>query len=99
MLGITAAPQWTSTERGLELGDLRAFGYVLFLHIAIIFLSPCLGLFGVDKLIVLLVNTGSRVYRMCRWGSMSSRRALLRSMVRRVDLGILRCIRQEILFL
>ncbi|GBE85493.1 hypothetical protein SCP_0800100 [Sparassis crispa] len=27
VLGITAAPQWTDTPRGLELGDLRAFGY------------------------------------------------------------------------
>ncbi|EIM84142.1 DUF917-domain-containing protein [Stereum hirsutum FP-91666 SS1] len=27
VLGITAAPQWTSTARGLELGDLRAFGF------------------------------------------------------------------------
>lgn len=26
VLGITAAPQWTDTGRGLELGDLRAFG-------------------------------------------------------------------------
>ncbi|KLT44591.1 putative hydantoinase [Cutaneotrichosporon oleaginosum] len=27
VLGITAAPQWTSTKRGLELGALPAFGY------------------------------------------------------------------------
>ncbi|KAL7422066.1 hypothetical protein Q5752_003841 [Cryptotrichosporon argae] len=27
VLGVTAAPQWTSTSRGLELGDLRAFGF------------------------------------------------------------------------
>ncbi|KII93913.1 hypothetical protein PLICRDRAFT_102080 [Plicaturopsis crispa FD-325 SS-3] len=27
VLGATAAPQWTDTPRGLELGDLRAFGY------------------------------------------------------------------------
>ncbi|KAM0746963.1 putative hydantoinase [Meredithblackwellia eburnea MCA 4105] len=27
VLGITAAPQWTSTPRGLELGSLTAFGY------------------------------------------------------------------------
>lgn len=27
VLGVTASPQWTETERGLELGDLRAFGY------------------------------------------------------------------------
>ncbi|WWD16126.1 hypothetical protein CI109_100551 [Kwoniella shandongensis] len=27
VLGITAAPQWTSTPRGLELGALPAFGY------------------------------------------------------------------------
>ena len=26
VLGITAAPQWTDSERGLHLGDLRAFG-------------------------------------------------------------------------
>ena len=26
VLAITAAPQWTDTPRGLELGDLRAFG-------------------------------------------------------------------------
>lgn len=25
-LGITAAPQWTATKRGLDLGDLTAFG-------------------------------------------------------------------------
>jgi len=29
VLGITAAPQWTSTKRGLELGALPAFGYDL----------------------------------------------------------------------
>ncbi|EJT98542.1 hydantoinase [Dacryopinax primogenitus] len=29
VLGVTAAPQWTDTERGLEIGDCRAFGYVL----------------------------------------------------------------------
>lgn len=28
VLGITAAPQWTDTERGLSLGDMRAFGCV-----------------------------------------------------------------------
>lgn len=27
VLGITAAPQWTSTQRGLDLGGLPAFGY------------------------------------------------------------------------
>ncbi|KAH7926166.1 hydantoinase [Leucogyrophana mollusca] len=27
VLGITAAPQWTETERGLDLGGPRAFGY------------------------------------------------------------------------
>ncbi|WVR06716.1 hypothetical protein IAU60_003748 [Kwoniella sp. DSM 27419] len=27
VLGITAAPQWTETARGLELGSLTAFGY------------------------------------------------------------------------
>lgn len=27
VLGITAAPQWTSTQRGLDLGSLTAFGY------------------------------------------------------------------------
>ncbi|BEJ14153.1 hypothetical protein CspHIS471_0313270 [Cutaneotrichosporon sp. HIS471] len=27
VLGITAAPQWTTTERGLQLGALPAFGY------------------------------------------------------------------------
>lgn len=27
VLGITAAPQWTSTQRGLDLGALPAFGY------------------------------------------------------------------------
>lgn len=26
VLGVTAAPQWTDTPRGLELGDTRAFG-------------------------------------------------------------------------
>lgn len=26
VIGVTAAPQWTDTPRGLELGDLRAFG-------------------------------------------------------------------------
>ena len=28
VLGVTAAPQWTDTERGLAMGDLRAFGWV-----------------------------------------------------------------------
>ena len=27
VLGIAAAPQWTETERGMELGSLKAFGY------------------------------------------------------------------------
>lgn len=27
VIAITAAPQWTDTPRGLEIGDLRAFGY------------------------------------------------------------------------
>ena len=29
VLGITAAPQWTETQRGLDLGALPAFGYDL----------------------------------------------------------------------
>lgn len=29
MLGTVGAPQWTDTERGLELGSLKAFGYNL----------------------------------------------------------------------
>lgn len=29
VIGITAAPQWTDTPRGLELGALPAFGYDL----------------------------------------------------------------------
>lgn len=28
VLGVTGAPQWSDTERGLALGDLRAFGCV-----------------------------------------------------------------------
>lgn len=40
VLGITAAPQWTNTERGLELGDLRAFGYVI-LRTSIFLLGDC----------------------------------------------------------
>lgn len=27
VIAICAAPQWTDTERGLEMGDLRAVGY------------------------------------------------------------------------
>lgn len=27
VLGITAAPQWTETQRGLDIGGLKAFGY------------------------------------------------------------------------
>ncbi|KZO99530.1 hypothetical protein CALVIDRAFT_477301 [Calocera viscosa TUFC12733] len=27
VIGVTAAPQWTDTERGLEIGDCRAFGF------------------------------------------------------------------------
>lgn len=30
VLGITAAPQWTDTQRGLEVGGPSAFGYVTF---------------------------------------------------------------------
>ena len=29
VVGITAAPQWTATPRGLEIGALPAFGYDL----------------------------------------------------------------------
>lgn len=43
VLGITAAPQWMSTVRGLELGDLWAFGYVLFFLFS--FQYPCLAVF------------------------------------------------------
>lgn len=32
VLGITAAPQWTNTQRGLELGGPSAFGSVTSLH-------------------------------------------------------------------
>jgi hypothetical protein len=29
VIGVTASPRWTDTPRGLEIGDLRAFGCVL----------------------------------------------------------------------
>jgi DUF917 family protein len=34
VVGSTAAPHWTHTERGLELGNLRAFGWVHFTRFA-----------------------------------------------------------------
>lgn len=80
VLGITAAPQWTSTARGLELGDLRAFGYVLFQSHPFPFSCRCAvsRVAGVrtvaDCLFCAVGCVGSRGYRMCRWESTSSRR-------------------------
>ena len=56
VLGVTAAPQWTDTERGLQMGDLRSFGWVREMQI----------------LILLMKVLGTMTFHTYRWGSMWS---------------------------
>lgn len=41
VLGITAAPQWTETERGIALGGPSGFGYVVLMEAIIIIETMC----------------------------------------------------------